>query len=187
MDGGPRWNKSPCLDWEGHCKGEWEGRALMDWAALWGVVCVWNQRVLEAERHLLQLLYFIWVSLVAQMVKNPPVKHETGVQSPDQEDPLEKGMATYSSVPAWRIPWTEEPGSYSPWGCKESDKTERLTLSFSLHFIDEETSDCSLKKRRDTGGREGGSLQFKTSASFHHIMTGLPCPICSPAHCSAAT
>ena len=106
----------------------------MDWAALWGVVCVWNQRVLEAERHLLQLLYFIWVSLVAQMVKNPPVKHETGVQSPDQEDPLEKGMATYSSIPAWRIPWTEEPGGYSPWGCKESDKTERLTLSLFTSF-----------------------------------------------------
>ena len=106
----------------------------MDWAALWGVVCVWNQRVLEAERHLLQLLYFIWVSLVAQMVKDPPVKHEMGVQSPDQEDPLEKGMATYSGIPAWRIPWTEEPGGYSPWGCKESDKTERLTLSLFTSF-----------------------------------------------------
>ena len=40
------------------------------------------------------------------------------------EDPLEKGMATHSSILAWRIPWTEEPGSYSPWGCKESDMTE---------------------------------------------------------------
>ena len=51
----------------------------MDWAALWVVACVWNQRVLEAERHSLQLLYFIWASLVAQLVKNLPVKHESGV------------------------------------------------------------------------------------------------------------
>ena len=42
-----------------------------------------------------------------------------------QEDPLEKGMATHSSILAWRIPWTEEPGGYSPWG---SDMTEQLTL-----------------------------------------------------------
>ena len=45
---------------------------------------------------------------------------------------LEKGMATHSSILAWRIPWTEEPGGlYSPWGHKESDKTEQLTR---LHF-----------------------------------------------------
>ena len=42
-----------------------------------------------------------------------------------QEDSLEKGMATHSSILAWRIPWTEEPGGlYSPWSCKELDMTE---------------------------------------------------------------
>ena len=40
------------------------------------------------------------------------------------EDPLEEGMATHSSILAWRIPWTEEPGVYGPWGRKESDTTE---------------------------------------------------------------
>ena len=50
------------------------------------------------------------VSLVAQMVKNPPAKQETQVQSLGQEDPLEKGMATHASILAWWIPWTEEPG-----------------------------------------------------------------------------
>ena len=44
-------------------------------------------------------------SLVAQMVKNLPAVWETGVQSPGQEDPLEKGMATHSSILAWSIPW----------------------------------------------------------------------------------
>ena len=49
-------------------------------------------------------------SLVAQMVKNLPVKQETQVRSLGWEDPLEKGKATHSSILAWRIPWTEEPG-----------------------------------------------------------------------------
>ena len=47
---------------------------------------------------------------VAQTVKNLPAMQETQVPSLGQEDPLEKGMATYSSILAWRIPWTEEPG-----------------------------------------------------------------------------
>ena len=49
-------------------------------------------------------------SLVAQAVKNLPTIQETWAQSLGREDPLEKGMATHSSIPAWRIPWTEEPG-----------------------------------------------------------------------------
>ena len=49
-------------------------------------------------------------SLVAHMVKNLPAMWETQVQSLDQEDPLENGMATHSRVLAWKIPWTEEPG-----------------------------------------------------------------------------
>ena len=47
---------------------------------------------------------------MAQMVKNPPAMQEIQVQSLGQEDPLEKRMATHSSILAWRIPWTEEPG-----------------------------------------------------------------------------
>ena len=50
------------------------------------------------------------------MVKNPPAIQETQVQSLGGEDPLEKEMATRSSILAWRIPCTEEPDS--PWGCK---------------------------------------------------------------------
>ena len=53
----------------------------------------------------------IGASLVAQTVKNLPAVQETQVQSLGQEDPLEKGMATHSSVLAWKIPWTEEPDS----------------------------------------------------------------------------
>ena len=51
---------------------------------------------------------------------------ETQIRSLDQEDPLEE-MATHCSILAWRILWTEEPGSYSPWGCRV-DTTERLSM-----------------------------------------------------------
>ena len=60
-------------------------------------------------------------SLVAQAVKNLPAMQETWIQSLGWEDPLEKGMATHSSILAWRLPWTEKPGGlYSPWGRTES-------------------------------------------------------------------
>ena len=55
---------------------------------------------------------------MAQMVKDLPTKRETQVRSLGQEDPLEKGMATHSSIFAWKIPQTAEPGRYSPWGHK---------------------------------------------------------------------
>ena len=51
----------------------------------------------------------IYACLVAQVVKNP-LAMQTWVRSLGQEDPPEKGMATHSSLPAWRTPWTEEPG-----------------------------------------------------------------------------
>ena len=61
------------------------------------------------------------------MVKNLPAVQKTWVQSLGQEDPLEKGMANHSRTLVWRIPWTEEPGGYSPWGGKQLDTTEQLT------------------------------------------------------------
>ena len=66
------------------------------------------------------------------MVMNQPAMQETGVQPLGQEDALKKGMATHSSILAWRIPWTEEPGSYRPWGHKELDMTERFKEVTSL-------------------------------------------------------
>ena len=53
---------------------------------------------------------------MAQMVKNLPTVQETCVRSLGWEDPLEEGMAMYSSILAWRIPWTEEPGGLKPMG-----------------------------------------------------------------------
>ena len=66
----------------------------------------------------------------AQTVKNMPAMKETQAQSLGQEDPQEKGMATHSSILAWRIPWTEEPGRlHTTCGVgKELDITEWLNL-----------------------------------------------------------
>ena len=61
----------------------------------------------------------VWASLMAQVVKNLPMMQETQVRFLSWEDPLEKGMVTHSSILAWRIPWTEESGGYSPWGHKQ--------------------------------------------------------------------
>ena len=58
-------------------------------------------------------------SLVAQLVKNPPAIQETPVRFLGREDPLEQEMTTHSSILAWKLPWTEEPG-----GGKESDMTD---------------------------------------------------------------
>ena len=67
-------------------------------------------------------------SLVALMVKNPPAVRETRVPSLGWEDPLEKRMATHSSILAWEVPWTEEPTCrLQCMGLQESDVTEQLT------------------------------------------------------------
>ena len=56
------------------------------------------------------------ISLVVPMVKNLPAMWESRVHSLGTRDPLEKGMATHSSILAWRIPWTEEPGELQSMG-----------------------------------------------------------------------
>ena len=65
---------------------------------------------LQAFLGLWPCLWLFLVTLVAQMVQNPPAMQEMQVWSLGREDPLEKEMATHSSTLAWRIPWMEEPG-----------------------------------------------------------------------------
>ena len=71
-------------------------------------------------------------SLVAQMVKNLPAMWETQVRSLGQEDPLEKGMVTHSSVLTWRIPWTEEPGGLQSMGLQRVRHYWATTLSLKI-------------------------------------------------------
>ena len=63
------------------------------------------------------------INLVAQLVKNLPAVQETQVSFLGWEDPLKKEMAIHSSIPAWRIPWTEEPGRLQTLRLQDSDKT----------------------------------------------------------------
>ena len=90
----------------------------------------WGHRESDTTEQLTHTLRLVTLALlVAQMVKNLPAVRETQVQSLCQEDPLEKEMATHSSILIWEIPWTEEPGRLQSWGRKELDTTERLTHS----------------------------------------------------------
>ena len=75
--------------------------------------------------------FCILASPVAQLVKNPSAMWWTWVRSLGWEDPLEKGMATHSRILAWRIH-----GLYSPWGCKELDTAEWLSLSVWIQLSD---------------------------------------------------
>ena len=69
---------------------------------------------------------------MAQTLKNPPAMQETWVQSLGREDPLEKEMATHSSILAWRIPWTEEPGGLQSTGSQRiGHDWETNTFTFS--------------------------------------------------------
>ena len=96
-----------------------------------------------------------WCSfLVAQIVKNPPATQETQVQSPRREDPLEKEMATHSSIFAQRVLWTEEPGGLQSMGHKELDMTEWLVHTHThththTHCTREKMQWCILGKPND--------------------------------------
>ena len=85
---------------------------------------------------------YTWASLVVQTVKNPPAMQKSWVWSLGREDPLEKGMATHSSMPG-EFHGQRSLAGYSPWGCKESDVTEQRcthththTHSYSYSFSD---------------------------------------------------
>ena len=69
----------------------------------------WRKTVLKFDTSLIDP-FSIYTGTQAQMVKNLPAMHETWVQSLGQEDPLEKKMATHSSILAWETSWIEEPG-----------------------------------------------------------------------------
>ena len=70
-----------------------------------------------------------WTSLVAQTIKRLPTMSEIRVQSLGQEDPLEKEMATHSSILAWKIPWTEEPGRLQSMGSLRVGHDWAISLS----------------------------------------------------------
>ena len=104
--------------------------------------CIWAQslllarqpgNVLSAFGHLLTVRSY-QASLVAQRLKHLPAMWETRVRSLGQEDPLEKEMATHSSILAWRIPWTGEPGRLQSKGSQRVGHDWVTSLWFPLSF-----------------------------------------------------
>ena len=77
-----------------------------------------------------------WASLVAQTAKNLPVMRETWVRALGWEDPLEKEMAIRSSIIAWKIPWTEEPGRLQSMGSQRvGNSINTITFSHSVQLL----------------------------------------------------
>ena len=86
---------------------------------------VLGSEVLSLYRRFSETVFlYLRASLVVQRSQRLPAMWETWVRSLGQEDPLEKEMATHSSILAWRIPWTEELGGLQSTGREESDTTE---------------------------------------------------------------
>ena len=120
----------------GRSPGEGNGNPLPDFClekprdrGAWrAIVCVSQSQTTEQ----LTLSLSLWASLVAQLVKNPPAMRETWAWSLGGEDPLEKGPTTHSSILAWRIPWTEEPGGLQSVGLR---RVEHKWESFIFPFL----------------------------------------------------
>ena len=102
--------------------------------------------IAEAEFSLISLSLCSPKVIVAQLVKNLPAMWETWVQYLGWEDPLEKGMATHSSILAWRIPWTEEPGRVTKSRTRLSDFTQSCLYNLS-HLWTKNVS-CHFNKQR---------------------------------------
>ena len=104
-----------------------------------------NAEVLTTEiPGIVLVLSFFRASLVAHLVKNPPAMWETWVWSLSGEDPLEKGMATHSSILAWRIPWTEEPGRLQSMGSQRV-RHDWVVFTFTLSFLKTCLNNSSFK------------------------------------------
>ena len=85
-------------------------------------------------------------------------------------------MATHSSIHAWKIPWTEEPGGYNPWGCKESDTTEQLLCSV---FWEKNKLPCALPWSQIKYSRNHFRMSYETERHFKktHFDTETRCSL----------
>ena len=121
---------SPCIRWPKYFRVEKFFSMILQWWSM--TLCsYWN-------------LQTLWASQVAQWLKNPPAMQETQVWYLGQEDPLEEGMETHSSILAWRIPCRKEPGrlqsigsqrvrhNWSDWACMHRTLQQRMNLKMVI-------------------------------------------------------
>ena len=119
----------------------------------------------------LSFIYFAdeWASLVAQTVKNLPAMQETWVPSLGREGPLEKGMATHPSIPAWRIPWTEEPGGLQSMGSQRVTTEQLAHTQGKIPGSGQLPSDSSESPRKPLmGGMAQGQRRVQTLTPAPH-------------------
>ena len=119
------------------------------------------------------LLVNFFFSLIAELVKNPPVMQETLVQFLGQEDPLEEGMATLSSVLAWRIPWTEEPGGLQSIGLQRVGH-DRATFTLGFPHSSAGKRMC-LQCRRPWFDSWVGKIHWQRDRLPTSLFLGFPC------------
>ena len=152
---------------------QWEGGwdRLAKLARKWGLTRKWSLNtsiiIYTVRLNVLYLqneIYNIYSMDLptASVVKNLPAKQETGVWFLDWEDPLEKEMATHFSILAWRSPWTEEPGGYSPWGHKEADTTYWLNNNNNIY---------------SKGLMKGLNDEYEV-LTFYIVLFTRKCPVC---------
>ena len=95
---------------------------------------------------------------------------ETWVRSLGWEDPLEEGIVTHSSIPAWRIPLSEAPGSYSPWGGKELDTTKHSIAHSSTLDLKEKVFILALSPLRFPSAPQEWILLPKNGGVMHPVL-----------------
>ena len=108
----------------------------------------------------------------SSICKDPTIqtyaKQETQVQSLHQKDPLEKEMATHSSVLAWSIPWTEEPRGHSPWGHKELETSQQLNSNKDPTIQTYANSLENRKKKNTSPTKASTELEKKLKINLIH-------------------
>ena len=111
-------------------------------------------------------------SLVAQRLKHLPAMRETWVRSLGQEDPLEKEMATHSSIFTWRIPWMEEPGGLQSMGSQSRTRLSDFTFTFKKGLRNETPGSC-WRRKHQTPLCRAGTEGTPSSAEWLHRKSGL--------------
>ena len=135
-------------------------------------LCLWAEAAIESSGALEPDWGFgvhhpsYGASLIAQSVKNLPAVQETWVRSLGWEDPLEKEMATHSSILAWKIPWTEEPGGLQSMGSQRVGTTEQLTLQLQPILWLYSGSDRYVD---GFGSERQSAWRTMDGGSWHHI------------------
>ena len=116
------------------------------------------------------MLIHYWASLVAQTIKNSPAMWETWVWSLTWEDPLEKEMATHSSILVWRIPWTEEPGGLQSMGSRRVGHNWATSLSL---FNSEVLRNCVTQRFWKEFGINTGIYLYIINTDIYRYIFGI--------------